>query len=209
MGLLGRLHASAAPHAVLLTLPALACRRQDGGAEDAGPAGPHGQSGPLPPRATSGLQHAGANPTTAAETCSSKPPSNVSRIACHVPCNRLARDKLPNLRHAERLLNLTAALQEPRLAWFDAVLADIGDAQDLRASLSTFSGHVRRLAGILATATDSSLVVLDEVCIGCCCVDSQLCVRTLSGLGRQWSKPSCLGRMQRMEGICTLFVGGA
>ena len=63
--------------------------------------------------------------------------------------------------------------QAPRLAWFDAVLADIGDAQDLRASLSTFSGHVRRLSGILGTATPASLVVLDEVC---CQTPSKLCI---------------------------------
>ena len=59
-------------------------------------------------------------------------------------------------------------VQAPKLAWFDSVLADIGDAQDLRASLSTFSGHVRRLAGILGTATPHSLVVLDEVCTAGC-----------------------------------------
>lgn len=33
--------------------------------------------------------------------------------------------------------------------WFDAVLADVGDEQSLQQSLSTFSGHVRRLTRIL------------------------------------------------------------
>lgn len=51
----------------------------------------------------------------------------------------------------------------PRLQWFDSVLADVGDSQDLQQSLSTFSGHVRRLSRILAAAGSSSLVLLDEV----------------------------------------------
>lgn len=49
------------------------------------------------------------------------------------------------------------------LAFFDAVLADIGDAQSLQQSLSTFSGHVRRLRRVLAAAGPASLVLLDEV----------------------------------------------
>jgi DNA mismatch repair protein MutS2 len=46
---------------------------------------------------------------------------------------------------------------------FDQILADIGDEQSLEQSLSTFSSHVRRIAQIVGTATEHSLVVLDEV----------------------------------------------
>jgi dsDNA-specific endonuclease/ATPase MutS2 len=56
-----------------------------------------------------------------------------------------------------------AAPPVPRLHWFDAVLADIGDAQSLQQSLSTFSGHVRRLRRVLGAAGPLSLVLLDEV----------------------------------------------
>ena len=49
---------------------------------------------------------------------------------------------------------------------FDEVLADIGDRQSIEMSLSTFSGHVRTLVAILASATDRSLVLLDEVAAG-------------------------------------------
>ena len=47
--------------------------------------------------------------------------------------------------------------------FFDQVLADVGDAQNLQQSLSTFSGHIRRLQGVLQDVTPHSLVLLDEV----------------------------------------------
>jgi DNA mismatch repair protein MutS2 len=49
---------------------------------------------------------------------------------------------------------------------FDRVLADIGDRQSIEMSLSTFSGHLRTLVEILGSATEHSLVLLDEVAAG-------------------------------------------
>ncbi len=58
------------------------------------------------------------------------------------------------------------AHQGSQLPVFDAVLADIGDEQSLEQSLSTFSSHIRRISEIVATATERSLVLLDEMGAG-------------------------------------------
>lgn len=50
-----------------------------------------------------------------------------------------------------------------RIPFFRGVFADVGDEQDLAQSLSTFSGHVKRVARILAAARQGSLVLLDEL----------------------------------------------
>ena len=62
--------------------------------------------------------------------------------------------------------------REPvELPWFEQVLADIGDEQSLQQSLSTFSGHIKRIGRILAALENElnfspSLVLLDEVGAG-------------------------------------------
>jgi len=56
--------------------------------------------------------------------------------------------------------------ERAELPVFDRVLADIGDRQSIEMSLSTFSAHLRTLVEILASATASSLVLLDEVAAG-------------------------------------------
>ncbi len=55
---------------------------------------------------------------------------------------------------------------EAALPVFDQVLADIGDRQSIEMSLSTFSGHLRTLVAILHSASERSLVLLDEVAAG-------------------------------------------
>jgi DNA mismatch repair protein MutS2 len=50
-----------------------------------------------------------------------------------------------------------------RMPQFDALHADIGDEQDLRAGLSTFSARMRNVARILDEADRQTLVIVDEV----------------------------------------------
>jgi DNA mismatch repair protein MutS2 len=50
-----------------------------------------------------------------------------------------------------------------RLAPFDALWSVIGDEQDLSRGLSTFSGHLERIARILQDAGPRTLVLLDEL----------------------------------------------
>lgn len=50
-----------------------------------------------------------------------------------------------------------------RVDWSERLLADIGDAQSLRESLSTFSAHLANLAHIVDHARAHDLVVLDEI----------------------------------------------
>lgn len=84
-------------------------------------------------------------------------------------------------------VGLFVPAREPvEIPWFDQVLADIGDEQSLQQSLSTFSGHIRRISRILNALTvetgeakeqtsetndstvnpQQSLVLLDEVGAG-------------------------------------------
>ncbi|CAN6466155.1 unnamed protein product [Victoria cruziana] len=64
-------------------------------------------------------------------------------------------------------LGLYVLASEPAiLPWFDSIFADIGDGQSLVQSLSTFSGHLKQINGILAQSTKESLVLLDEVGAG-------------------------------------------
>jgi DNA mismatch repair protein MutS2 len=49
---------------------------------------------------------------------------------------------------------------------FDMVLADIGDEQSIAADLSTFSAHVLNIKSMLETATDRSLILVDEMGTG-------------------------------------------
>ena len=58
------------------------------------------------------------------------------------------------------------AREASELPVFDGVYADIGDAQSIDRSVSTFSSHMERVIRILAHASNRSLVLLDELGTG-------------------------------------------
>ncbi|MEG4630283.1 endonuclease MutS2 [Microcoleus sp. AR_TQ3_B6] len=55
-----------------------------------------------------------------------------------------------------------AAREPVELPWFDNILADIGDEQSLQQSLSTFSGHIRRISRILEVLHNKSQTQREE-----------------------------------------------
>ena len=61
---------------------------------------------------------------------------------------------------------IPVAAARAELPVFDRVLADIGDEQSITADLSTFSAHMLNLKSMLDTATDRSLILVDEMGTG-------------------------------------------
>ncbi|MEW6533279.1 MAG: endonuclease MutS2 [Thermodesulfobacteriota bacterium] len=55
------------------------------------------------------------------------------------------------------------ALEGSKVQPFARIMADIGDEQDIRSRVSSFSGHMHRIGVILATAARGDLVLLDEL----------------------------------------------
>ena len=70
---------------------------------------------------------------------------------------------------------------EVSLPVFDEILSDIGDEQSIAMSLSTFSAHLHNLLGILETATERSLVLLDELAAGTDPVEGAALAQALLG----------------------------
>ena len=61
---------------------------------------------------------------------------------------------------------IPVAAERADMPIFDHVLADIGDEQSIAADLSTFSAHMLNLKSMLETATERSLILVDEMGTG-------------------------------------------
>lgn len=60
-------------------------------------------------------------------------------------------------------VGLFVPAKEPvELPWFEQILADIGDEQSIEQSLSTFSGHIRRISRIISVVNPQPLVISEE-----------------------------------------------
>ncbi len=61
---------------------------------------------------------------------------------------------------------LVPVLKGSRMAVFEGIEVDIGDGQSIEHALSTFSAHIRNMIGILETAGNSTLILIDEMASG-------------------------------------------
>jgi DNA mismatch repair protein MutS2 len=57
---------------------------------------------------------------------------------------------------------IPVAAERAEMPLFDRVLADIGDEQSITADLSTFSAHILNVKSMLETATERTMVLVDE-----------------------------------------------
>lgn len=55
------------------------------------------------------------------------------------------------------------ASDQSKIGLFDAVLAEIGDEQSISENLSSFSGHILNISGILTKSSPKTLVLIDEI----------------------------------------------
>ncbi len=75
--------------------------------------------------------------------------------------------KTVGLVHLMAKARLLLPVDEPSQVYlFDNIYVEIGDAQNLSANLSTFSGHLMGLKPVLIQSTAADLVLLDELAVG-------------------------------------------
>ena len=105
------------------------------------------------------------------------------------------------------------AAEGARVDLFDEVLAHIGDEQDLRENLSTFSAHMANLSDITRRAADRSLVVLDEVGVGTDPGEgaalAQAVLETLAERGARVIATTHYNLLKEMAEVCERFANAS
>ena len=99
---------------------------------------------------------------------------------------------------------LIPAHESSSVCCFEEYLVDIGDEQSIEQSLSTFSGHMKRITGILDLAHRSTLVLLDELGAGTDPAEgAALAVSILERLRKQGALLMATTPLCRVEGLRT------
>jgi DNA mismatch repair protein MutS2 len=75
----------------------------------------------------------------------------------------MARSGIPVPASASKVDTKSALFYEPRIDFFNPVLADIGDIQSVGGDLSTFSGHMLVCREVLLNSGRNALVLMDEL----------------------------------------------
>ncbi len=92
------------------------------------------------------------------------------------------------------------AAENSTVGMFGRIYVDIGDEQSIEQSLSTFSSHINNIVGILRTADENSLVLLDELGSGTDPVEgSALAVSVLKELQRRGSRVMATTHYQEVK----------
>jgi hypothetical protein len=82
---------------------------------------------------------------------------------CGIPIPAQSSSVVQQPAHVHNYDDNKLQLVQPRVDFFDPVLADIGDLQSVGSDLSTFSGHMLVCREVLNTAGQNALVLMDEL----------------------------------------------
>lgn len=100
---------------------------------------------------------------------------------------------------------LVPAKEPVEVPWFDQVLADIGDEQSIEQSLSTFSGHIKRIERILDAIHTEASDLPSTAATGMAASDSERSSTTAVAGDRDFSRPQDAPPQSKMANAFVLL----